>query len=337
MDLNTLWFLLIAVLFIGFFVLEGFDYGVGVLLPFLGKTDGERRRILNTIGPFWDGNEVWIITGGGAMFAAFPHWYATLFSGFYLALFLVLAGLILRGVAIEFRSKDERPSWRKAWDWLMCVGSALPALLFGVALANLLKGTPIDANKNFVGGFLDLLSPYTLLGGLATLALFLTHGAIFINLKTTDPIRSRAVAVTKRVGPVATVLLLLFAAGTYFWTDVYARMGLDPGLVPFLGLGSLVSAGALIHREKMGWAFVMTCLTIVFNVATLFTCLYPRVMVSSLDPAWSLTIYNSASTPYTLRIMTIVALVFVPIVLAYQAWTYWVFRHRIETETKLEY
>jgi cytochrome d ubiquinol oxidase subunit II len=337
MDLNTLWFLLIAVLFIGFFVLEGFDYGVGVLLPFLGKSDGERRRILNTIGPFWDGNEVWILTAGGAMFAAFPHWYATLFSGFYLALFLVLAGLILRGVAIEFRSKDERASWRAAWDWLMCVGSALPALLFGVALANLLEGTPIDASKTFTGGFFDLLSPYTLLAGLATFALFLTHGAIFVNLKTTDPIRSRAVRVTKRVGPGATVLLLLFAAGTYFWTDVYARLGLDPGLVPLLALGSLLSAGALIHREKMGWAFAMTTLTILFTVATLFICLYPRVMVSSLDPAWSLTIYNSASTPYTLKVMSIVAVVFVPIVLAYQAWTYWVFRHRIEAETKLEY
>ena len=337
MDLNTLWFLLIAVLFIGFFVLEGFDYGVGVLLPFLGKTDGERRRILNTIGPFWDGNEVWLLVAGGATFAAFPQWYATLFSGFYLALFLVLAGLILRGVAIEFRSKDERPAWRNAWDWLMCVGSALPALLFGVAFANLLKGTPIDASKTFTGGFFDLLSPYTLLAGLATFTLFLTHGAIFVNLKTTEPIRSRAVQVTKRVGPVATVLLLLFAIGTYFWTDVYARMGADPGLVPLLGLGSLVSAGALIHREKMGWAFVMTTLTILFTTSTLFICLYPRVMVSSLDPGWSLTIYNSASTPYTLKIMSIVALVFVPIVLAYQAWTYWVFRHRIEAETKLEY
>ena len=337
MDLNTLWFLLIGVLFTGFFVLEGFDYGVGVLLPFLGKTDGERRRILNTIGPFWDGNEVWIITAGGAMFAAFPHWYATLFSGFYLALFLVLAGLILRGVAIEFRSKDERPSWRAAWDWLMCLGSALPALLWGVALANLLKGTPIDAGKTFTGGFLDLLSPYTLLAGLATFALFLTHGAIFVNLKSTDPIRSRAVRVTKRVGPVATVLLLLFAAGTYGWTDVYARLGVDPGLVPLLALGSLVSAGALIHREKMGWAFAMTTLTILFTVATLFIYLYPRVMVSSLNPEWSLTIYNAASTPYTLKVMSIVAVFFVPIVLAYQAWTYWVFRHRIEAETKLEY
>ena len=337
MDLNTLWFLLIGVLFTGFFVLEGFDYGVGILLPFLGKTDQERRRIINTIGPVWDGNEVWILTAGGAMFAAFPHWYATLFSGFYLALLLMLVALILRGVAFEFRSKDEHPAWRAFWDWSIFFGSAVPALLWGVALANLLKGTPIDASKNFTGGFFDLVSPYTLLAGLATLTLFITHGAIFLNLKSTDPIRSRAVRATRKVGPVATVLLLLFAVGTYVWTDIYARLGVNPGLVPVLALGALLAAGALIHRERMGWAFTMTTLTILFTVATLFVALYPRVMVSSLDPEWSLTIYNASSTPYTLGIMSVVAGIFVPIVLAYQAWTYWVFRHRITAESKLEY
>jgi cytochrome d ubiquinol oxidase subunit II len=310
---------------------------VGILLPFLGKTDAERRRIINTIGPVWDGNEVWILTAGGAIFAAFPHWYATLFSGFYLALFLMLAALIVRGVAFEFRSKDRHPAWRATWDWAIFFGSAIPALLWGVALANLLKGTPIDATKTFTGGFFDLLSPYTLLAGLATLTLFVTHGAIFLDLKSAEPIRARAVAATKRVGPVATVLLLLFAGGTYLWTDVYARLGLNPGLVPLLALGALLSAGALIHRGRMGWAFAMTTLTIVFTVATLFVALFPRVMVSSLDPAWSLTIYNASSTPYTLEVMSIVAGIFVPIVLAYQAWTYWVFRHRITAETKLEY
>jgi cytochrome d ubiquinol oxidase subunit II len=337
MDLNTLWFVLIGVLFTGFFVLEGFDYGVGILLPFLGRTDEERRRIINTIGPVWDGNEVWILTGGGAIFAAFPHWYATLFSGFYLALFLMLVALIVRGVAFEFRSKDRRPAWRSTWDWMIFFGSAVPALLWGVALANLLEGTPIDASKTFVGGFFDLLSPYTLLAGLATLTLFATHGAIFLNLKSTDPVRSRAVAASKRVGPIATTLLLLFAGGTYLWTDVYARLGINPGLVPLTALGALLAAGALIHRERMGWAFVMTTLTIVFTTATLFVALFPRVMVSSLDPQWSLTIYNAASTPYTLGVMSVVAGIFVPVVLAYQAWTYWVFRHRIGGETKLEY
>jgi cytochrome d ubiquinol oxidase subunit II len=337
MDLNTLWFLLIGVLFTGYFILEGFDFGVGILLPFLGKTDSERRRIINTIGPVWDGNEVWILTGGGAIFAAFPHWYATLFSGFYLALLLLLLALIVRGVAFEFRSKDKNPTWRATWDWMIFVGSAVPALLWGVALANLLKGTPIDGTKTFTGGFFDLLSPYTLIAGLATLTLFTTHGAIFLNLKSTDPIRARALAATKRVGPVATVLLLLFAAGTYVWTDAFTRHGVNPGLVPLLALGSLLAAGWLIHRERMGWGFVMTTVTILFATATLFVSLYPRVMVSSLNPDWSLTVYNSSSTPYTLTIMSIVALIFVPIVLAYQAWTYWVFRHRITAESKLEY
>jgi cytochrome d ubiquinol oxidase subunit II len=337
MDLNTLWFMLVAVLFTGFFVLEGFDYGVGILLPFVAKTDSERRRVINTIGPVWDGNEVWILTGGGAIFAAFPHWYATLFSGFYLALFLILAALIVRGVAFEFRSKDRSPAWRATWDWMIFVGSLLPALLWGVALANLLKGVPIDASMTYVGGFFDLLSPYTLVAGLASMSLFATHGALFLELKSTDPIRARSTAIIKKVGPAATVLLVLFVAGTYAWTDFHARLGVNPGLVPLLGLGALLSAGILIHRGRTGWAFVMTTLTIVFSVATLFMALFPRVMVSSLDPAWSLTIYSAASTPYTLRIMSIVAGIFVPVVLAYQAWTYWVFRHRITAETKLEY
>jgi cytochrome d ubiquinol oxidase subunit II len=337
MDLNTLWFVLIAVLFTGFFVLEGFDYGVGILLPFVAKTDAERRRVINTIGPVWDGNEVWLLTAGGAIFAAFPHWYATMFSGFYLALFLILAALIVRGVAFEFRSKDRSPGWRATWDWMVFVGSLLPALLFGIALANLLKGTPIDASKNFVGGFFDLLSPYTLIAGLASLSLFVTHGAIFLHLKSTDPIRARALAAIKRIGPAATALLLLFVVGTYVWTDVLDRLGVNPGPVPLAALGALLTAGYLIHRERMGWAFVMTTLAIVFSVATLFMALFPRVMVSSLDPAWSLTIYNASSTPYTLKVMSIVAGLFVPIVLVYQGWTYWVFRHRITAETKLEY
>ena len=309
MDLNTLWFVLIAVLFVGFFILEGFDYGVGILLPFLGKDDRERRRIINTIGPVWDGNEVWIITAGGAMFAAFPHWYATLFSGFYLALLLMLAALIVRGVAFEFRSKDKHPAWRATWDWAIFGGSAVPALLWGVALGNLLKGVPIDASKNFTGGFFDLLSPYALVAGLASLTVFITHGAIFLNLKSTEPIRGRALQATRKVGPVATVMVFLFVVTTYLWTDAFTRLGVNPGLVPLLAVGSLLAAGALIHRGHLGWAFVMTCLTI----------------------------YNASSTPYTLKIMSVVALVFLPVVLAYQGWTYWVFRHRVGAESKLEY
>jgi cytochrome bd ubiquinol oxidase subunit II len=336
-DLNTLWFVLIAVLFTGFFILEGFDYGVGILLPFLGKDDNERRRIINTIGPVWDGNEVWILTGGGAIFAAFPNWYATLFSGFYLALFLLLVALIVRGVAFEFRSKDKHPAWRATWDWAIFFGSAVPALLWGVAMANLLKGVPIDSQMNYTGGFFDLLSPYTLVAGLTTLTLFTTHGAIFLNLKSTEPIHARAVAATKKVGPIATVMVFLFVLTTYLWTDAFTRLGVNPGLVPILAIGSLLAAGALIHRDHMGWAFVMTCATIAFSTVTLFMSLYPRVMVSSIDPSYSLTIYNASSTPHTLRIMSVVALVFVPIVLVYQGWTYWVFRHRVGTASKLEY
>jgi cytochrome bd ubiquinol oxidase subunit II len=337
MDLNTLWFVLVGILFVGFFILEGFDYGVGILLPFLGHNDDERRRIVNTIGPVWDGNEVWIITAGGAIFAAFPHWYATLFSGFYLALFLMLAALIVRGVAFEFRSKDEHPAWRATWDWMIFTGSFVPALLWGVALANMLKGVPIDADKHYVGGFFDLLGPYAIVAGLATLTVFTTHGAVFLNLKSVEPVRGRALAATKRVGPIATVLVFLFVVTTYLWTDAFTRLGVNPGLVPIMSVGSILAAGALIHRSRMGWAFVMTCLTIALSTITIFIALYPRVMVSSLDPAWSLTIYNASSTPYTLKIMSVVALLCVPVVLAYQGWTYWVFRHRVGADTKLEY
>jgi cytochrome d ubiquinol oxidase subunit II len=318
-------------------VLEGFDFGVGILLPFLGRGDDERRRIINTIGPVWDGNEVWVLTAGGAIFAAFPHWYATLFSGFYLALFLMLAAMIVRGVAFEFRSKDRHPAWRATWDWMVFAGSVVPALLWGVAMANLLAGVPIDASKNYAGGFLDLLGPYTLTAGLATLTAFTTHGAIYLHLKSTDPIRARAGAVVRRVGPVATIFIALFVAGSYAWTDALARLGVNPGLVPMLAVGAMLGAGAFVHRESMGWAFLMTSLAIVFSTITIFMALYPRVMVSSLDPAWSLTIYNASSTPYTLKVMSVVALVFVPIVLVYQGWTYWVFRHRIGPDTKLEY
>ena len=192
MDLNSLWFILITVLFTGFFLLEGFDYGVGTLLPFLAKDDTDRRLIINTIGPFWDGNEVWLLTAGGAIFAAFPHWYATMFSGFYLALVVMLLALIMRGVAFEFRSKDVRPGWRNFWDWMIFVGSVVPALLWGVALGNLLQGVPIDANKNFTGDFFTLLSPYTLLTGIYGLVLMTLHGAVFLSLKTNGDMAVKA-------------------------------------------------------------------------------------------------------------------------------------------------
>jgi len=336
-DLNTLWFVLITILFIGYFILEGFDYGVGILLPFLGKNDRERRIIINTIGPFWDGNEVWLLTAGGAIFAAFPNWYATMFSGFYLALVLMLFALILRGVAFEFRSKDRYPAWRKTWDWCLFGGSFVPALLWGVALGNLLRGVPIDETMTYVGGFFNLLNPYALIGGLATLSIFTLQGAIFLALKTKGELIERAIAATKKVGPVATVLIFAFVIATYLWTDAFTRLGVNPGIVPLAAGAALLAAGWFIHHDRPGWAFVMNCLTIALATITIFMSLYPRVMVSSLNPAWSLTIYNASSSPYTLTVMSIVALIFVPIVLLYQGWTYWVFRQRIGAETELEY
>lgn len=337
MDLNTIWFILISVLFIGFFFLEGFDYGVGILLPFLGKDDTDRRVIINTIGPFWDGNEVWLITAGGAMFAAFPDWYATMFSGFYLALFLLLVALIVRGVAFEFRSKDENPTWRTWWDWMIFVGSFVPALLWGIAFGNLIRGVPIDANMHYVGSFWNLLNPYALSGGLASLSAFTLHGAVFLSLKTQGELMERAHAAATRLWLPTVVLVFLFVGGGYFATDMFTRLGVNPGVVPIGGGAALLVAGWFISRRYHGWAFIMTGLTIVLSAATVVIGLYPRLMVSSLNPDWSLTIYNASSSPYTLRIMSIIAAIFVPIVLLYQGWSYWVFRERIGREHVLEY
>jgi cytochrome d ubiquinol oxidase subunit II len=337
MDLQAVWFLLITILFTGFFILEGFDYGVGILLPFLGKNDKERRMIINAIGPFWDGNEVWIITAGGAIFAAFPEWYATLFSGFYLALAFILLGLIMRGVGFEFRSKHDNPLWRKTWDWLIFTGSLIPALLWGVAIANLLRGLPIDENFTFVGTFWDLLNPYSLISGLAFLSLFILHGAIFLSLKVQGKIMDRAVATAKRLW-VPTLVLVLAAGGmALLGTDMIGRLGVLAGIFPLVaGLG-ILTAGMYVGRRQFGSAFIGTVISIVFSTVTIFRGLFPRVMVSSLDPDWSLTITNASSSEYTLRVMSIVALIFVPIVLLYQGWTYWTFRKRIREDTPLEY
>jgi len=327
MDLNILWFLLISVLFIGFFFLEGFDFGVGVLLPFMGKNDTERRIVLNTIGPVWDGNEVWLITAGGAIFAAFPNWYATLFSGFYLALFLILVGLIIRGVAFEFRSSHPSSKWRSAWDWGMFAGCFLNALLWGVAVTNILRGVPINAEMQYVGTFFDLLSPYTIVGGLTTLLLFTLHGALFLTLKTEGEMVERAWGMAKKLALGALVVLVVLAIMTYFETNLF------DGIAATLGI--VVCAVAMILtvwftlKKSGGKAFITSSLTLASLVVSVFLGLFPNVMVSSLNPEWSLTIYNASSSPYTLKIMTIVALCLVPIVLAYQLWTYWVFRKRV--------
>jgi len=337
MDLNTLWFALIGVLFVGFFFLEGFDYGVGILLPFLGKNDTERRMIINTIGPVWDGNEVWMLTAGGAMFAAFPHWYATMFSGFYIALVLLLLALISRAVSFEFRSKIDDLKWRGLWDWTIFFGSAIPALLWGVAMANLVRGLPIDADMNYVGGFFNLLNPYALIAGLASLTVFALHGANFLTLKLGGELSDRARETAGKLWYVAALFLVAFAFGTYFMTDVRERLGLDPGVVPTLAVVALLATRWTISNRRDGWSFILTSVSVVFSTVTLFIALFPRVMVSSLDPAWSLTIYNASSSPYTLKVMSIVAGLLVPVVLVYQAWAYWIFRQRITPDSHLEY
>ncbi len=325
-NLNTLWFALIAVLWIGYFFLEGFDFGVGILLPVIGKDDVDRRVMINTIGPVWDGNEVWLLVAGGATFAAFPEWYATLFSGFYLPLFLILVALIVRGVAFEYRSKDKRPEWRNGWDWAIFVGSFLPALLWGVGFANILRGVPIDATYEYVGGFWNLLNPYALLGGLTSLALFTLHGAVFLSLKTTGEVREQARDLARPLAWTSLVLTLAFL----IWTAIASGSGkVVPGIVPILALVLLGVVPWLVKQGHEGWAFASTGLTIALIVVNLFTALYPNVMPSSIDPANNLTVFNASASPLTLKVMTIVAIIFTPIVLLYQGWTYWVFRKRI--------
>jgi cytochrome d ubiquinol oxidase subunit II len=336
MDWNTVWFILIAVLFIGFFFLEGFDYGVGILLPFLGKDDEERRFIINTVGPFWDGNEVWMITAGGAMFAAFPHWYATLFSGFYLALALLLLALIARGVAFEFRSQVEDPKWRNLWDKAIFWGSLLPALLWGVAMSNILRGVPVDETMTYVGGFFNLLNPYALLGGITFVLVFTLHGALFLSLKLAGEMADRAAAMAEKVWPFAVGAFALFAIATIF------VLGDAPNKVPavviaVLALLAIAASKLFIQKEAMGKAFISVAVGIALTTVALFVGLFPRVLVSSLDPAYSLTIYTASASQYTLKTMTIVAAILVPIVLVYQGWTYWIFRQRIGKKSKLTY
>ncbi|HEU4421410.1 MAG TPA: cytochrome d ubiquinol oxidase subunit II [Pilimelia sp.] len=324
MELSTVWFVLIAVLFTGYFVLEGFDFGVGMLLPVLGRDERERRVLINTIGPVWDGNEVWVLTAGGAMFAAFPEWYASLFSGFYLALLAILAALIVRGVAFEYRGKRSSPAWRAGWDRAIVAGSLLPALLWGVAFANIVRGVRLDANHEYVGTFWQLLNPYALLGGLTTLALFLTHGAIFLALKTTGDVRQRANAIAGRAGLAAAALAVAFLA----WT-LGIRASAAAVVLAVLAAVALVGGLVANRVRREGWAFLGTAAAIGLAVLALFAALYPDVLPSTIADANSLTVDNASSTPYTLKIMTGVALVFTPIVLVYQGWTYWVFRKRI--------
>ncbi|CAB4540958.1 MAG: cytochrome d ubiquinol oxidase subunit II [Actinobacteria bacterium] len=328
MSLNSVWFILIAVLWIGYFILEGFDFGVGILLKVVAKNQAERRAVLTTLGPVWDGNEVWLLVAGGATFAAFPEWYATLFSGFYLPLFLILTSLIVRGVAFEYRSKYGKVEWRGRWDNAIVISSFLPALLWGVAFANIVRGVPLTTSQSgaieYSGGFFNLLNPYALIGGLTTLFLFITHGAFFLALKTEGEIRVRSNALAKKTGLITAVLAVVFL----LWTM------LDLTAKPIVVIGSLIivvtwlAALASNLKGREGWAFLFSAIATAFVVITLFGGLYPNVM-PNINGGEGLDIFNASSTPYTLKVMTIVAAVMTPLVLIYQAWSYWVFRKRI--------
>ena len=328
MGLPEFWFILIAVLFTGYFVLEGFDFGVGMLMGLIGRGDDNKRRaILNTIGPVWDGNEVWLLTAGGAMFAAFGGWYATMFTAFYIPLLIILVALIVRVCAIEWRGKINDSQWRTVWDWCIAIGSWVPALLWGVAFANVVRGLPIDANAQFTGTFWGLLSPYARLGGLTTLLAFLTDGAVFLSLKTAGELRDESMVWASRLSIAMTAVAATFLLWTQFaygkgWTWI-------PVLIAAV---AAIATVAFTWTKREGLAFAATSIAIIMTIVTLFGCLYPAVLPSTTDPAYNLTIANTSSSHYTLVIMTWAAAFITPVVMLYQGWSYWVFRARISAD-----
>ena len=333
MGLQEFWFVIMAVLFVGFFVLEGFDFGVGMLMWFFGRAatgdpDRHRRAALNTIGPVWDGNEVWLITAAGAMFAAFPGWYATVFSGLYLPLLLILVSMILRVVAIEWRGKIDDPAWRSWADIGIAAGSWLPAIIWGVVFAMLVHGLPVDADKQMHIGLGDVFNTYTLLGGAATAGLFLLHGAVFVALKTEGAVRDDAMRFARRLS----LPVLAVVTGFGLWTQLAHGQRWTWIVLGAVVLGLLSAVVRVWSGTGEGWAFVYTATVVAALVILLFGSLYPDLIPSTLNPDWSLTIYNASSTPYTLKIMTWAALIFAPLVMAYQGWTYWVFRKRISAD-----
>ncbi len=342
MQLNELWFLIVGFLFIGYFVLDGFDFGVGISLPFLGKDDVDRRVLINTIGPVWDLNETWVLVAGASLFASFPEWYATLFSGFYLPLLLILLALIARGVAFEYRGKGHtiganEARWKATFDWMIFIGSAVPALLWGVAFANIVGGVPLVHNPDtnttlFTGNLFTLLNPYGLLGGLVTLTLFWTHGLLFITLKTDGEIKERARKLANKVGLVTTLLAATFLVWTLLTHLSAPLFLLQLGLTAIAAL-SLIAGLFMSYKGREGMAFSLVVVTIITAVGALFAGLFPNVMPSTLDPAASLTIDNARSSDYTLGVMTWVAAIMLPLVLAYQTWTYWVFRKRVSRKS----
>jgi cytochrome bd ubiquinol oxidase subunit II len=333
MSLEIFWFCLIGALWGGYFVLEGFDFGVGMLLPFLPRDERERSTMLQTIGPVWDGNEVWLVVAGGATFAAFPAWYATMFSGFYLALLLILVLLIVRVVSFEWREKSDDPRWRSTWRWANTVGSIGAPFVWGVALANLVHGVPLNSDGDYTGDILDLFSAYTVLAGLATVALFALHGATFLTLRTNGDLCSRAAALAQRLAvPVAVLLGAVLAWTVAVGVNRNDKDVFPPVLPAALGVGALVLAVVFTMRHRSGWAFVATAAAAALWVATIFTTLYPRVLVSHPSFSNSLTISDAAAAHYALSVITVVAAILTPVVLLYQGWTYHVFRARLGGE-----
>ncbi|ETT39590.1 MULTISPECIES: cytochrome d ubiquinol oxidase subunit II [unclassified Paenibacillus] len=337
MSLNELWFLLIAVLFVGFFFLEGFDFGVGMETQILAKNDTERRILINSIGPFWDANEVWLITGAGAMFAAFPHWYATLFSGFYIPFVVALLALIARGVAFEFRGKRDSKTWQKTWDVCIFFGSFLPPFLLAVVFASFIKGLPIDKDMQMYAGFFDIVNTYTVVAGITVVLLCLVHGLMFTTLRTLGDLQERARKLAQKLLIPLAALLVAFVVMTYTMTDIFDKRGTLLWIVVVLGVAAYLLAGYFMTKKKDGYAFGMTGAVMALSVASIFIGLFPRVMISSLDQAFNLTITNAASGQYSLKVMTIVALTLLPFVLGYQIWSYFIFHKRVHEKEHLEY
>ncbi len=327
MTLGDFWFIVVAVLWVGFFILEGFDFGVGMLHSFLGRTDTERRVLINTIGPVWDGNEVWLIVAGAAIFAAFPGWYATMFSALYLAVVILLIALMVRGLTFEYQRKFDDPRWRTFWRWGMVVGSALIPFLIGVALGDLLHGLPINSQHEYTGGFWNLLTPFGLWMGLTMVVLSLLMGATYLTLKTTGELHARAQRAATGIAAVAVVV----SFGFFTWVHVGLSTGFVPEPLEALALMAVIAAAWLTSAKADGWAFVAAAVGIGGTVGSIFTELFPRVMISTTNTAYNLTLENTASPPYTLKVMTVVAVVLVPVVIVYQAWAYHVFRARLAT------
>jgi cytochrome d ubiquinol oxidase subunit II len=328
----VIWFILIAILYAGFFVLDGFDMGVGMMLPFIGKNDKTRRMMVNAIGPHWDGNEVWLIVAGGATFAAFPNWYATLFSGFYLPFFLLLVALIFRGVAFEFRGKDESQKWKSFWDWAAFLGSLVAAFLFGVAFTNILRGVPIDESMQYVGGFFNLLNPFAIYGGILFVAMFILIGAYFLVIRTADPVESAARKLANQIWLPVMLMILVYGACVWMFAGKGGDLGWFSMIFFIVSAVTVLIAGLSTKRKRDGWAFTWMSLGILIFTFGIFAWLFPNVMISSIAAENNLTVWNSSSGVTTLQIMTAVAVVFVPIVLIYQSWSYWLLRKKVTGE-----